>query len=147
MNPQFLAPGINLIEVHRLVDCNTNDHVYTTDGNEADVLTRQGTHQYDGPVFRVLGSQVPGSLPLYRFVSAGGRHFLDVQSPSTVDVTARCESILGFVSGRLANGLVPLYLWVHPQNLLFFYTTDPQGESAGQLGYVPRGAGVFVAPR
>src|SRR5262245_14280732 len=73
MTPAFQPPGLNLIQVYRLVDCATNDHVYTIDANEADVLTQQGTHQYEGPAFRILGNQLPGPMPLFRLVSANGR--------------------------------------------------------------------------
>jgi hypothetical protein len=146
MYPPSQPPGLNLIPVHRLVDRVSNDHVSSIDPNEVNVLSQQGTHNYDGPVFQLLGNPLPGALPLHRFVSADGRHFLDAQNPSTVDPSARFEGTLGFVMSQAAAGLVPLYLWVHPQNGLFFYTTHPQGEAAGQLGYISRGAAVFVVP-
>jgi hypothetical protein len=129
-----------------MADRATNDHVYTIDANEANVLAQQGTHQYDGPVFQLIANPLPGAVPLHRFACADGRHFLDAQNPSPVDPTARFEGTLGFVMGQAAPGLVPLYLWVHPQSGLFFYTTDAQGEFAGQIGYVSRGAVAFVAP-
>jgi hypothetical protein len=137
---------MNLIPVYRLVDRVSNDHVYTNDPNEANVLSQQGTHTYDGSVFQLIGDPVPGALPLNRFALADGRHFLDVQNPSSVDPAARFEGTLGFVLGQAAAGMVPLYLWIHPINGLFFYTTHPQGEAASQLGYQPRGAAVFVVP-
>jgi len=146
MYPPSQGAGLSLIPVHRLVDRASNDHVYTVDPNEANVLSQQGTHTYDGPVFQILGNPLPGALPLYRFALADGRHFLDVQNPSPVDPSARFEGALGFVLGQAAAGLVPLCLWVHPQSGLFFYTIHPDGEAAGQLGYVSRGAAVFVAP-
>jgi hypothetical protein len=146
MYPPFQPPGLNLIPVYRLVDRVANDHVYTIDPNEANVLAQQGTHLYEGPVFQLLADPLPGALPLHRFVCADGRHFLDAQAPSPVDPTARFEATLGYVMGQAAAGLVPLYLWVHPQNGLFFYTTHPLGEAAGQLGYVTRGAVAFVVP-
>ena len=55
-------------------------------------------------------------------------------------------TLSGFAMAQAAPGLVPLYLWVHPRHGLFFYTTNPTGESAAQLGYVSRGAGIFVVP-
>jgi hypothetical protein len=142
MNPL----GLNLMPVYRLVDQVTNDHVYTIDLNEANVLAQQGTHRFEGPVFQLIANPLPGAVPLYRFACADGRHFLDVQNPSPVDPSARFEGALGFVLGQAAAGLVPLFLWVHPQTGLFFYTTHPLGEAAGQLGYVSQGAAVFVAP-
>src|SRR5262245_19215971 len=142
----MIPPGLNLIPVFRLVDQVSNDHVYTIDPNEANVLAQQGTHSFEGPVFQLIANPLPGAVPLYRFVCADGRHFLDVQNPSPVDPSARCEATLGFVLGQAAAGLVPLFLWVHPQAGLFFYTTHPQGEAAAQLGYVSQGAAVFVAP-
>lgn len=138
--------GVNLIPVHRLVDRSTNNHVYTNDLNEANVLAQRGSHNYDGVVFQLLANPLPGAMPLYRFVCADGRHFLDGQNPSPVDPTARCESTLGFVMGQMAPGLAPLFLWIHPHNRLFCYTTHPQGEAAATLGYAPQGGVAFVAP-
>ena len=146
MYPPSQPGGITLIPVYRLVDRVANDHVYTIDPNEANVLSQQGSHMHEGPVFQLLGNPVPGAVPLHRFVCADGRHFLDGQNPSPVDPSARYEATLGFVMGQAAAGLVPLYLWVHPQSGLLFYTTHPQGEAAGQIGYVSRGAVAFVAP-
>lgn len=146
MNSPCHPPGLSLIPVYRLVDRVTNNHVYTIDPNEVNVLTQRGSHNYDGPMFQLLGNPVPGALPLYRFVTADGRHFLDAHNPSPVDPTARFENTLGFIMGQAAPGLVPLYLWIHPQSRLFFYTTHPLGESAGQIGYVSQGAVAFVAP-
>jgi hypothetical protein len=141
-----MDPRLGLIPVYRLVDRVANDHVYTIDANEANVLAQQGSHLYEGPVFQLIGNALPGTVPMHRFVCADGRHFLDAQNPSPIDPSARFEATLGFVLGQAAPGLVPLYLWVHPQSGLFFYTTHPQGEAAAQLGYVARGAVAFVAP-
>lgn len=146
MYPPNQPAGLNLIQVHRLVHRSANDHVYTIDPNEVNTLTQQGTHNYDGPVFQLLGNPVPGAAPVYRFVTGDGRHFLDAQNPSGVDPRAYCESTLGYAMAQVAPGLVPLYLWVHPQLGLFFYTTNPNGERAAQLGYVNRGAGIYVVP-
>lgn len=146
MNPPFQPPGIQLIPVFRLVHQATNDHLYTIDANEVNVLAQQGTHTYDGPVFQLFANPLPGAVPLHRFVCADGRHFFDGQNPSPVDPYARYEGTLGFVLGQPAPGLVPLFLWIHPLNHLFFYTTHPMGEAAGQLGYVNQGAKAFVAP-
>lgn len=146
MNSPFTPAGIQLIPVYRLVHRTTNDHVYTIDANEANVLAQQGSHQFDGPVFQLLGNPVPGAVPLHRFARADGRHFLDAQNPSPVDPSAFFDCTLGFALSQAAPGLVPLYLWIHPQHGLFFYTTNPTGEAAPQLGYVNRGAGTFVVP-
>lgn len=146
MNSPFQSGGVALIPVHRLADRTTNDHVYTIDPNEVNVLTQQGTHQYDGVVFQALANPLPGAVPLHRFACADGRHFLDGQNPSPLDPYARFEGTLGFVMAQAAPGLVPLYLWGHPVTGLVLYTTHPQGEAAGQIGYTPRGAVAFVAP-
>jgi hypothetical protein len=134
------------VPLYRLLAVGSNDHVYTTDGNEIATLTQQGSHTYEGAACNLYASPLPGTVPLYRYVRADGTHLLDTQRPARGDPLARLEATLGYIAGGPAQGLVALNVWFHPQLGLFFYTTQPQGEFAPQNGYVNRGVLGFVAP-
>jgi len=138
--------AVTVAPVYRLLATGSNDHVFTTDPNEANVLTQQGTHTYEGVAFQVFTSPQPGMLPLYRYVNGNGTHQLDTQRPPRGDPYARLEATLGYVAAGPGKGLVPLSVWVHPQLGLYFYTTHPQGEFAAQNGYAYQGALGYVAP-
>jgi len=132
--------------VYRLVANGSNDHVYTIDPREVNILTQQGTHTYEGVAFQLYSAQQPGTLPVYRFVSAGGQHLLDTRNPSGADPFARFEATLGYLSAQQQPGLVPLQVWIHPAQGLYFFTTHAAGEFAAQNGYAYRGVLGFVAP-
>jgi hypothetical protein len=141
---QLPPQGPTLSPVYRLVNNVTNDHVYSIDAREVNILAQQGSHNYEGVAFQVFPSPFPGTQPLHRFVRAGGQHVLDTRNPSGADPFARFEATLGYVAGQPGPSLVPLHVWLHPQNGLFFYTTHPQGEFAAQNGYVYRGVLGYV---
>ena len=129
------APRSNgTVPIYRLVNASTGDHVFALSANEVAMLQHQGTHRYEGVGFQVFAAAQPGTRPLYRFVLPDGRHLLDTRS-ATPDPSARLEFTLGHVANAAGSGLVPLHAWIHPQNGLFFFTTDARGELAPALGY------------
>ena len=81
--PQPAAPPTGYYQpVYRLVDVNHTDHVFTTNREEVDHLTRSNTHRQEGVNFYVMDKEYSGSVPLYRFSTPGGKHFL--RGPDTM---------------------------------------------------------------
>ncbi len=146
--PQLYPPNrpAEFRPVYRLASLSTGDHVYTTELREVRQLTRQATHQYEGVVFYTYEQPFVGAQPLYRFVRADGKHFLDTRRRSAIDPYAREEAVLGYVSVEPSRGLRPLSIWVSDANLLWFYTTNRQGELARQSSYTYRGILGYVVP-
>src|SRR5829696_9258690 len=69
--PRFVprAQPAPLSPVYRLVAAGSNDHVYSIDANEVNVLAQQGSHTYEGVVFQLFSTPGPGLQPLYRYVT------------------------------------------------------------------------------
>jgi hypothetical protein len=141
-----VGPPDGFQTVYRLVDRNSTDHVYTLDLREVTVLTRQGTHQYEGPGFYTLINRTPGSRPLYRFLMPDGNHSLNIQPWAGGNVGARQEGILGYIETAPRPGLRPLNVWYHPARGLYFYTVKGRGELAPATGYQLQGMLGYVAP-
>ncbi|WP_420912096.1 hypothetical protein [Caballeronia grimmiae] len=57
------------------------------------------------------------------------------------------EGIAGYVFPTQETGTVALYRWRHPESNLHFYTVDPNGEAAPQLGYVLERTECYVSTR
>ena len=132
--------------IYRLHDRALGDHVYTTDLNEVRTLQLRGTHDYEGVTFSVLSQPYDGTRPLYRFARPDGKHYLDTRRSAAIEGGGQLEATLGYVDAAPRAGLVPLQVWVNDRNGLFFYTSDPRGEVAGQIGYSYRGTLGYVAP-
>src|SRR5262245_61436571 len=150
VGPAPIPPGYrpqfgNTTPIYRMLDVASNDHVYARDPNEVNMLRWQGSHRYEGVACQTFADPQPGTRPLYRFVRPDGKHLLDTRR-STPDPRARLEDLLGYIAAEPRPGLVPLTAWVNPRDGLFFYTTDPRGEFAPNLGYRNEGVLGYVLP-
>jgi len=131
--------------VYRLIETNGQDYLFSTDPNEANTLVQRGTYRYEGPAFGVLDQNYAGTVPLFRFGTANGRHFLSTDANAGVTSGARNEGPIGYVDPQPRANSVPLHAWSNPGTGAVLYTTDPNGEQAPQLGFQYRGVVCYVA--
>jgi hypothetical protein len=132
--------------VYRLSGVNVTDHLYTTEANEMRRLTDSNTYRLDGVSFYVLDQEYKDSVPLYRFGTAAGRHFLHTDRAAANAEGVKLEGPIGYVDPQPRPGTVPLYGWANPTNGDCFYTTDRAGEQARNMGMQSRGIVCYVAP-
>jgi hypothetical protein len=132
--------------VYRLAGINVNDHLYSTDPNEARRVTEAGAYRLDGVGFYVLDREYKDSVPLYRFSTPAGRHFLHIDRSGGGVEGARLEGAIGYVDPQPRQGTVPLCAWFSPATGDCFYTTDRTGEQAPQMGMQYRGIVCYVGP-
>jgi len=131
------------IPVYRLYNPGNQDHLLTSDANEASELPYQG-FGYEGIEFYAAPRPGPGLMPLYRFSQAQGTHFYHTSQNPARRPGVRYEGVLGYIAQQRIPGTRPLYRWHNPQQDLYFYTTDRRGEAAainqyrydGVVGYV-----------
>jgi hypothetical protein len=138
------SPGYR--NVYRLAGINIGDHLYSTDGNEIRSLTDAGAYRLDGVGFRVRDREYPNSVPLYRFSTPTGRHFLHTDQSAGSAEGATRGGLIGYVDSQPRPGTVPLYAWFNPATGDSFYTTDRTGEQAPQMGMQYRGIVCYVSP-
>jgi hypothetical protein len=122
------------------------DHFYTTDANGE--LAPIAGYELEGVACFVLGTQVQGTQPLFRWNQPSniGDHFY------TLDPNGELAPSLGYISEGIAcyvfstqqPNTVPLFRWRSDSNGEHFYTTDPSGELAPSLGYVSEGIACYV---
>jgi hypothetical protein len=136
---------VRIVPVMRLYNAGIDDHLLTTDPQEADAAPYVGWN-YEATVFGVAAEPARGLVPVYRYLMpfTGGHSY--TTEPGRVGPQQRNETILGYVSPRPQPGLVPLYVWHNPDSGRYFYTLDREGELAPQSGYRPRGVLGYVWP-
>lgn len=132
--------------VYRLGGVNVTDHLYTTNANEVRTLTDSGAYRLEGVGFYVLDREYKDSVPLYRFGTAAGRHFLHTDRAAGNAEGVKLEGPIGYVDPQQRAGTVPLYAWVNPANGDCFYTTDRAGEQAPTMGMQYKGVVCYVGP-
>jgi len=133
LRPVPVQPPPGGVTIYRLYNFTSAEPLYTDDFNEVATLVRLGAYRYEGPSFFLAGRNGPGLVPLARMARFSGTHFLS-NDPER-DNRGRFEKVIGGISLQPAQGLVPLFEWVHPEKDLFLYTTDPRGEIAPNVGY------------
>jgi hypothetical protein len=132
--------------VYRLSGVSVADHLYTTDADEARRVAAEGAYHLDGVGFYVLNKEYKDSVPLYRFITPAGKHYLSTGHSAGVAMGARLEGPIGWVDPQPRQGSVPLYAWFHSSSGDYFYTTDATGGAAPQLGMQAKGIVCYVAP-
>lgn len=144
--PQHLQPppgvwpqppaSVQPVDVYRLYGPRTGEHRFTDDPGERDGYVRSGAYQYQGVAFRLLPFEGPDLAPLYRLVTPNGSTALGTMTvPGFVDPRGPVDKTLGLLSIKPQPGWLALYEWYHPRAGLWFYTTDPRGETAAAIGY------------
>jgi hypothetical protein len=128
------APAPGHKSVYRLIATDSHEHLFTSDANEADRLVRQGSFRMEGIGFTVLDKQYNGSVPLYRVVRPDAFHFLTTDPNAGAAQGVRQEGIVGYIDTQARPGTQALHAWRNTENGAVFYTTDPAGEQAPQIG-------------
>ncbi len=144
--PPQATPPPGYKNVYRLAGATMTDHLYTSDANEVRQLTQSGAYQVDGVGFNVLDREYKDSVPLYRFSTPAGRHFLHTDRAGGGIEGAKNEGPIGYVDPKPRPGTVPLYAWADPATGDCFYTTNRTGEQAPQMGMQYRGIVCYVGP-
>ncbi len=116
----------------------SNDHFYCTDPG-GELASLYGYELESLECCRVLGTNLPGSTPLFRWLSpATGDHFytVDPNGELAPQYGYKFEGVSCYVFGVPQANTVPLFRWINNASGDHFYTIDPQGELAPQYGYV-----------
>jgi cysteine-rich repeat protein len=140
LDPQCLA------RFYRLYSPTTGDHFFTTDVTELNSAINSMGYMLETPVIYVASTQIPGSVPFYRFVDGTDRfHTIDPGEAATVGYTN--EGIKAYVSANARIDNVPFYRLSHTSQFLDrFHTTDSsEVTSAVQAaGYTNDGIKAYV---
>jgi hypothetical protein len=123
------------VPIFRVHNPRTGEHRFTDDPGERIGFVRSG-FQDEGVAFRLLPFEGPDLAPLYRLALPNGSTVLAIMTvPGFVDPRGPIDKTLGLLSIRQQPGWVSLYEWYNRRSGLWFYTTDPRGEAARDLGY------------
>jgi hypothetical protein len=138
--PQGLWPqppaAVEPVTVYRVHNPRTGEHRFTADAGERNGYVLSGRVQDQGVAFRLLPFEGPDLAPLYRLALPNGSTALGIMTvPGYVDPRGPIDKTLGLLSIKPQPGWVSLYEWYHPRAGLWFYTTDPRGETAAAIGY------------
>lgn len=134
------------VPVYRLYNWQNQDHLLTTDLQEAEEVPVQGYH-LEGVAFYLANRRAPGLAPLYRFLNvSNGNHVYDTSPTAHGQPNVVREGVLGYLSVRRRPGLPALYDWYNPETDVHFYTDNPGGELAPESGYRELGLVGYVFP-
>jgi hypothetical protein len=135
---------VSTIPFYRLFNPNTGRHFYTPNSSEAQMLTGLG-FRIESSLGGILTTQLPGSVPLYRWFRRGGNlddHFYTTSS-SVPGYTA--EGTVGYVFTNTSQNhlLIPIYQYFYP-NWEHLFTTDYDELGPYNAGYNYEGIGFYL---
>jgi hypothetical protein len=135
--------------VHRYYDAPNIVH-FLTCNPRAETQQRMRPMQYAGIECFIFSEPGRDRAPFDRHRNPKGGFFYEATGswlmPRGNRRRGSFELTMGYVSTVPGRRFVAFHEWFHPQADRYFYTVDPTGEKAGELGYKYQGVVGYVVP-